>query len=300
MPSSTVAGRLARLLGGADSRSTLRRLVPGPLRRTLWWSTGRLEAMQQTAFERRLGVRTTGHVYLYDAESETVGDNVFYEGCQWLPLRRTLRDLGAGAGDVFVDLGSGKGQALLIAGLLPVDRVVGIDLVDDLTQVARRNLAAARRRLHCRSAEAVTADVLAWPVPDDVSIVFLYCPFFGEVFDTAVRRLLDSYDRRPRPLRIVYAFPWEHNRLLSTGRVAVEAVHPAQWPARPWWWRTGWTIVTYRVVDAGTVPAPPPHLPRRLFRPPRAVERWSVPNDQRFRLYRPGHGYIKVSDGGGP
>ncbi len=216
---------------------------------------------------------------------------------QWLPLRRTLRDLGAGAGDVFVDLGSGKGQALLIAGRLPVDRVVGVDLVDELTQAARRNLAAARPRLRCGSAEAVTADVRTWAVPEDTSIVFLYCPFFGEVFDAAVRRVLDSYDRRPRPLRIVYAFPWEHNRLLASDRVAVEAVRPAQWPARPWW-RTGWTIVTYRVVAAGTPPASPPALPRRLFRPRRSVERWSAPNDQHFRLYRPGHGYVKTSDAG--
>lgn len=277
----------------ASSRDLLRAAVPKPLRSALWWTAGRLEVAQQRLFEARLGVRTSGHAYADD--SGAVGDSAFYEGCQWLPLRRVLAELDAGPQDVFVDLGAGKGQALLVAATRQLDRVIGVDLMPDLSDAARRNLEAARPRLRCREYEVVTADATRWHLPDDVTIVFMYCPFFGAVFDAAMGQVFASFDRRPRPLRILYAFPWEHNRLLATERVVVEAVHPAQWPARPWWWRTGWTIVSYRVLESGAVPVATPGLRRRLFRPARAVARWSAPNDQRFRLFRPDHGFVKDS-----
>jgi len=65
------------------------------------------------------------------------------------------------------------------------------------------------------------------PGPTDLSIVFMYCPFMGELCSEAMARLFSSHDRNPRPLHILYAYPWEHNRLLATGRVEVVDVHPA-------------------------------------------------------------------------
>ena len=228
----------------------------------------------------------SGHVYL-DALGEETHDRVFYEGCQWLPVRRALRSVGLGPRDVLADLGSGKGQALLIAGREPIARVIGVELLDELTVAARANVAAARGRLRAGSVETVTADVLEWPVPEDLSVVFLYCPFTGSVFHRAMERIFESYDADPRPLHIVYSYPWEHDWLISSGRVRLETVLPAQWPTNPWWWQTGWVITVYARRRGPGRPGVP-GLSRRLFRPRRAVERWSRPNDTRFFLTRDG------------
>lgn len=269
----------------------LRTVVPGPLRRAAWQVDERAHRLQQSLFERRLGVATSGHLYLDEAGLDAT-DRGFYEGCQWLPVRRALRALDPGPADVFVDLGSGRGQALLIAGLLPYGRVIGVELVDELTRDAEDNVARARPRLKTAQFETVTADVLEWPVPDDLSVVFLYCPFMGEVFHSALQRIFDSYDRSPRPLHLVYSYPWEHDWLLRSGRVVVEDVRAAQWPVKPWWWRSGWALVTYRVVGAGEGGAGVPAVRRRLYRPQRALERWSAPNGHRFKLVRPGHATV--------
>ena len=166
--------------------------------------------------------------------------------------------------------------------------MIGVDVVDELTQDARRNIAAARARLRAAQIEAITADVLEWPVPDDLSVVYLYCPFTGPLFHHAMERIFESYDRNPRRLHLVYAYPWEHNWLLRSGRVVVEDVRPAQWPPWPWWWRTGWALVTYRVVGRDEGHAGIPDVRRRLFRPRRALQRWSAPNDHMFKLVRAG------------
>ncbi len=115
----------------------------------------------------------------------------------------------------------------------------------------------------------------------------MYSPVTGDVFHATMERVFASFDRRPRPLRLIYAFPWEHNWLIRSGRVVVEDVRPAWWPAEPWWWRTAWVIVTYRIIERGAPTPPAPSLPRRLFRPQRAIDRWRGPNDQHFALKVP-------------
>ena len=272
-----------------DTRGLLRTAVPKPVREAVWAADRRVQRAQERAFERWFDIDVGGHSY-FDDPGIIQGEGTFYESIQYLPLRRAIAALRPGPEDVFADLGSGKGSALVVAGRFAIKRTIGVELQDDLTVAARRNVSRARPRMRCGEFELVSADVLEWPVPDDLSIVFMYCPFRGELFSQAMGRLIASYDRNPRPLHILYAYPWEHNRLLATGRVEVVDVHPAQWPVRPWWPNSGWVITTARVVPAGSAAKPKRHTLSPLRR--QALERWSRPNDQRFRLRRPGVGAI--------
>jgi SAM-dependent methyltransferase len=280
------AHHTARVTGarsdGKSARQVMRAAVPRPVRRAMWALSLWLQEAQQRVFERILGVSTSGHVYF----DELSADRVFYEGCEWIPLRRVLRRLRPGPSDVFVDIGSGKGQALFIAARLPYGRVRGVEVMDSLVAEAEENARLARPKLRCQDVRTEHVDALEWEVPDDLSTVFMYCPFSGELFHRVLDRVFASYDRNPRPLRLVYDFPWEHNWLVSTGRVVVEDVQPAQWPAKPWWWRTAWVIVTYRIVGTGEGGPTVPDVRRRLFRPGRALRRWGGTNDQRFRVLR--------------
>jgi SAM-dependent methyltransferase len=273
-------------VSSSGSRALLKAAVPASVRRRLWSVDDRVRVWQQQVFERRMSVDTSGHVYLDELE-EASQEDFFYEGCEWIPTERVLKSLRPGPDDVLVDLGSGKGQALLVAGRLPYGRVLGVDLAPDLVAAADENVRRAGPRLRCRDVRSEVRNVLEWDVPDDVTTVFMYCPFIGEVFQGAMERVFASYDRRPRPLRLVYDFPWMHDWLVSTGRVVVEDVRPAQWPAKPWWWRSGWVIVVYRVVGPGEGGPGAPRVRRRVLRPRRALERWGGPNGHRFRLTRP-------------
>jgi SAM-dependent methyltransferase len=268
-------------------RDLLRQVVPSPLRRSVWKAAWALERGQQAIFERWLGVSTSGRVDLEDLGEDTT-DRVHYEGCQWLPVRRALRTLSPGPVDVLADLGCGKGQALLIAGRLPFGRVLGVELAEDLAQEARHNVAQARPRLRSGRTEVITADVLEWRVPDDLTVLFLYCPFVGEVFHRALDAVFASHDRAPRRLHVVCDYPWEHDWLMGTERVRLVDVLPSEWPAKPWWWRSGKVITLYRVVGPGRGGPGRPHVRRRWLRPARALDRWSGPNGHRFKLVRDG------------
>src|SRR5690348_8785344 len=105
-----------------------------------------LNSLPDRIFDLLLGVSTRESA-IGDSTVFTGQDNCPYEVSQWLPVRRALKDLNPGVADVFVDLGSGKGKALLIAGQLSFKRVIGVELDQELSESARSNIKQARPRL---------------------------------------------------------------------------------------------------------------------------------------------------------
>jgi len=241
-----------------------------------------LNSAPDRILDRLLGV-STRDIVIRDGSVFTGGDNCTYDGSQWLPVRRALKDLAPGPSDVFVDLGSGKGKVLLIAGRLPYQRVVGVEIDEGLSECARQNIEQARSRLQAKDVESITASVLDWPIPDETSVVFMFNPFIGQTLHTAVEKVIESYDRRPRTLHIVYLYPWEHDWLLSTGRVVVDNVRPGNWLVRPRWWQSGYVIVSYRVVAVSEGSQSGSFLHSSILSR-RAIRRWSKPNGHRFTM----------------
>jgi SAM-dependent methyltransferase len=178
-----------------------------------------LEGLTRLLFERRLGIRTDGWIEL--AELNLPSEHrVHYQPSAWLTLPRALRRGEVAPEDVFIDFGCGMGRVVLEAALrYRFARVIGVELSPQLADLARRNVERNRGRLRTSRVEIVTADVLAYPIPDDVTVAFFYNPFLGPIFAHVVRGLLASVDRAPRRLRIIYNNPYEEAQLLATGRI---------------------------------------------------------------------------------
>jgi SAM-dependent methyltransferase len=266
----------------------IRTVVPGPIFRLVSFCMGILDSAQGYLFDRLLGISTREKVItegsvLTSGVLAGGGDRCPYSGSQWLPVRRALKNIAPGPSDIFVDLGSGKGRVLLIAARLPFRRALGVEIDDELSHYARRNIKCARPRLLAKEVDSITADVLAWPIPDETSVIFMFNPFIGRTFRLAVGQIFESYDRNPRTLHIVYRYPWEHDWLLSTGRVIVTDVRSSLWPTLPRWWQSGDVIVSYRVVGAAEG-SRPDSSHRRSERPRRGAQRWTGPNGQRFTM----------------
>jgi SAM-dependent methyltransferase len=194
----------------------LRRYVPSRARRAYRWAhrvAGRL-------VDRLLGIDTADEVRL-----ERLGlagpERVDYQPSGWLTLWRILRPKEVSPADVFLDLGSGKGRVVLLAARYRFGRVIGVELSEGLTSVARDNVAACQSRLRCGDIELVNADVTTYPIPDDVSVVYMNNAFRGSIFDAAMRNLMDSVDRHPRTVRLIYSNARDHERLMRTGRFSV-------------------------------------------------------------------------------
>lgn len=184
-------------------------------------------------FDRRYGVRTAGHIEPGELGLDGRG-HMGYQPAGLLTLRRILPVREVSDHDVFIDFGSGMGRVILQAAMYPFRKVIGVEVSKALHSIAGDNIDRSRQRLRCPDLELVHADVLQYQPPDDVTVAFLYNPFQGEIFATVIERLLQSVERNPRPLRIIYVNPVEERLLLDTGLIRhVRAV--GGWrPGREW------------------------------------------------------------------
>jgi SAM-dependent methyltransferase len=190
-------------------------------------------AASRALIERRAGVNTTGEVNLQDLGLDAT-NRVRYEPSGWLDLRRILRPNDVSHDDVFIDFGAGKGRVLLQAARYEFGRVIGVELSPVLADVARANIAAAQHRRRCPDVSVVTSDVLAYEIPDDLTYAYLYNPFRGELFAEFIGRLVESFDRNPRRLHIIYKTPIEAEYLEGTGRVRLVRSVRGIRPGRAW------------------------------------------------------------------
>ncbi len=111
----------------------------------------------------------------------------------------------------FVDLGSGKGRTLLMASDYPFRRIVGVELLPALHQIADENLRHYKSESQkCFAFETICADAAAFPIPEDPLVIYLFNPFPESGMRQVVANLEQSLRAHPRPVYILY-----HNPLLE-------------------------------------------------------------------------------------
>jgi precorrin-6B methylase 2 len=145
-------------------------------------------------------------------------DRTHYLPSGWLDLRRALPRRDVRPTDVFVDFGSGKGRMVYEAAKYPFARVIGVEISAKLNEVARGNIERNRHKLVCRNIELVTSDAAEFGVPDDVTVAYFFHPFGGDTFETVMRNIIESLDRNPRRLTLIYQLPLNEDRIVATGR----------------------------------------------------------------------------------
>lgn len=186
----------------------------------------------EVLYERRYGVRTSDRVIL-DVHND---DNVGYAPMNWRQLKWALPASSVSSRDVFLDIGSGKGRAVLVAAVdYPFGRVIGVELTKELHETAERNMAAAAGKVRAGKVELVRADVREYQIPDDVTVVYMNNPVRGPIFGAVLNAIAASQQRRPRPMRLIYHNPAEEAALLATGqwravRTVVRRRERSKWP----------------------------------------------------------------------
>jgi len=111
----------------------------------------------------------------------------------------------------FVDLGCGKGRALMLASDYPFRRIIGVELLPDLHRIAQDNLRVYKSTSQkCFDLECTCANACRFDFPEQPLLVYLFNPFLESVFAETMKRLEHSIQANPRPVFILY-----HNPLLE-------------------------------------------------------------------------------------
>ncbi len=162
-------------------------------------------------FDQRYGVESGGLIWGERLRSEEKGGYwaTGYYGISpsvlWQAFDRLALDWPS---FTFIDIGCGKGRALMLALKYPFRRVLGVELSAELANLARENL--ERFRADWRQevpAEAIAGDATNVELPAGPLLLYLYHPFAAPVMIPFLKHVHEAMARKPREIYLVYINP---------------------------------------------------------------------------------------------
>ena len=118
---------------------------------------------------------------------------------------------------VFLDVGAGKGRAMLLASQFPFLRVEGVELNPILAAIAQANISLWHNDLQAESLSPFAlhhADATTHPLPPEPTLAFLFHPFELPILRRFLRHVESSQAAHSKPFDLLYANA-EHGSLLD-------------------------------------------------------------------------------------
>jgi SAM-dependent methyltransferase len=201
---------MANLFGNLTASSASKRLL------LLWKHYGLIQAATVSMamiddqhvriFDRRYGVRTSGHVELRDTgfDANKLAKATAYGPVNAWGFQKLLEKMQFPKTSTFVDLGCGLGRACLIAAEYGFSRVTGVELAPELCVVARENVQTCRvPEVRTVPIEIIEGDVFDYCKTSQDDIYFMFRAFSLEFLQEVVTLLTNRSDRK-NPFTIIY------------------------------------------------------------------------------------------------
>lgn len=162
-------------------------------------------------FDERFGVETSGEASLeslgifgHDPEQA----HGYAAVSQW-NFKRVMGAVHVKQEDfIFVDLGSGKGKALLLASDYPFRQIIGVEFSSVLHNIATGNISRYRSSTQrCFQIESVCGDARAFEFPPAPLVVYMYNPFGPDILSKVLDRLETSIAIQPRQCFLIIVYP---------------------------------------------------------------------------------------------
>jgi SAM-dependent methyltransferase len=169
----------------------------------------------ESEFDRNHGVETEGEFggWTYLSDLDIPSPN-WIEGNNYLPIdperfRRVLASLDIAFEDfTFIDFGSGKGRALLLASEYPFQQIMGLEFSPELHRVAEHNIKRySSPTQECKNIQSLNVDFASFALPPQASVLFFFDPCRGRVLAEVITDIGKSLLSFPRPVYVAYVAP---------------------------------------------------------------------------------------------
>jgi SAM-dependent methyltransferase len=171
---------------------------------------------QPHPFDQRYGVDTSGLIeggQLRSGHQHDIYNTAYYgmAPSRFRPvMNRWLSDENHPAipNYSFIDLGCGKGRAVLMAAEYSFRQVIGVELNPSLAKTAEKNVAlwTAAGRAAC-PVRILCQDAAEFAFPDGACLLYLFHPFTAPVLSRVIERIDADFASHPRPLDVIYFNP---------------------------------------------------------------------------------------------
>jgi len=180
----------------------------------------KIHAYLDGSFDRKYGVDTSGN---FDYSSLTgANKNIHlatgYEAIAVKMFRQIMRCLTISFNQFeFIDFGSGKGRVLILASEYGFKKIIGVEFLPELHQIAAKNVMIYER--HVRKAsniETICMDATEFPIPVAPLVIFSFNPFTGKVLERVLNNITISHANNARKIILIsYASNTESTELFK-------------------------------------------------------------------------------------
>jgi SAM-dependent methyltransferase len=117
----------------------------------------------------------------------------------------------------FVDAGCGKGRVMAMAAQKGFRNIYAFDIAAPLCIAAAVLAEKLEQQFSSLTIQVDCIDAAEYAFPDDAGVVFLFNPFDDHIMKSFAASALQSLQRKPRPLKILYANPVHAQVWLNIG-----------------------------------------------------------------------------------
>jgi SAM-dependent methyltransferase len=213
----TIIPRIRKSLRDRGLAATLRRsfLLPAHLLNEYRRTKSLRPGGEPSEFDRAHGVETDGKFggWTFLSDLDIPSPN-WIEGYDYLPIeperfKRVLGSLNTIFEDfTFIDFGSGKGRALLLASEYPFKRIIGLEFSPELHRIAEDNIKRYQSPTQrCKNIQSLNADFATFAIPAEPLVLFFFDPCRGRVLADVIAGITRSLLSCPRPAYVAYVAP---------------------------------------------------------------------------------------------
>src|SRR5579859_2628437 len=157
-------------------------------------------------FDLQYGTDTSGYTSSAELHGNTLSSlyTTAYVGIAPSALLSALSSLKIDYGEfTFVDVGCGKGRAILLAAQFPFRRLLGVEIAPELCVIARANV-TLRPEWADRSS-ILNEDAVSVTYPEGPLVIFMFHPFLAPVLRRVLANLETQLRKSPRTTYLLYA-----------------------------------------------------------------------------------------------
>ena len=174
--------------------------------------------------ERQYGIHTTGQDELKGLERKgiDISHATLYMPTSYYVLRRLMNEIiKYPSNKTFLDIGCGKGRALVVAADYGFNQLKGIDFSKEFCDYAKETVKICHSRNPSARFTIEQADALTYEIDPEITTIFLFNPFDEVVVGPVVNNILKSQRVNPRTIRLLYANPTHKQLFLDSGFVEI-------------------------------------------------------------------------------
>lgn len=108
----------------------------------------------------------------------------------------------------FIDIGAGKGRALMLAASYPFKKIIGVEFCKNLYETILRNIAMYRKESGgSQEFEVIHKDAVEYEFPSGHLVIYLFNPFDEKIMIKMTKKLKQITSQNGRKVVLIYCNP---------------------------------------------------------------------------------------------